>query len=287
MEKIQIFTDSTTSLTKDECKKLNIECLETTYMIDGELHSAFDEENVSLPEFYDSLSKAKSVSTGCVNPSTFEEAFEKYVKEGTKVLYLGLSASLSSTYENSVVAADNLNKKYGNKMVAVVDSRSASYGSLILLERAQELINDGKSLEEIELELDTNAKSMSVAFVAHDLNFMYRSGRLNALEAGLGKLFKIVPIVYVSETGKLKLSDKCVGSKLAYKALKNKFAGLIQTKNHTKCYITSCNMPEEAESLRTFILENTTITEENIKVGLIDKTLSCCCGPKTLAIFCL
>lgn len=287
MEKVKIFTDSTTSLTLEECKQLGYECLQTTYMVDGELHEAFGNENESLPEFYTKLENSKSCSTGCVNPLAFEEAFDKAIKEGFKVLYLGLSASLSSTFENSKAAADKLNKKYGTKMVAVVDSRSASYGSLVLLEKGEELIKEGKTLQEIEDELDRCAKSMSVAFVAPDLSFMYRCGRLSALETGLGKLFRIVPIIYVSETGKLKAGDKCLGSKLAYKTLKNKFVNLIKTKGHKKAYITSCNMPEEAEALKNYIIENTELTESDIKVGLIDKTLACCCGPRTVAIFCL
>lgn len=287
MENIQIFTDSTTSLSPEECKKLNLEYVETSYMLDGELHSAFDEENVSLPDFYNKLTEIKSCSTGCVNPITFEEAFEKFVSKGIKVLYTGLSASLSSTFENAKIVAEKLNKKYGKKIVAVVDSRSASYGTLALIERAKEYISEGKTIEEIETNLDKDAKSMSVAFVAHDLNFLYRSGRLNALEAGLGKLFKIVPIVYVSESGKLKLGDKCMGSKLAYKTLKNKFTNFIKTKGHTKCYLTSCNMLEELEDLKKFLIENTDLKESDIKIGPIDKTLACCCGPKTVAIFCL
>lgn len=287
MEKIKIFTDSTTSLTEEQCKKLGYECLQTTFMVDGDLHSAFEDEDVSLVEFYKKLENSKSCSTGCVNPTTFEEAFEKATKDGFKVLYLGLSASLSSTFENSKAAADKLNKKYGTKMVAVVDSRSASYGSLLLLEKGEELIKEGKSLQEIEDELDRCAKSMSVAFVAPDLSFMYHCGRLSALETGLGKLFRIVPIIYVSETGKLKAGDKCLGSKLAYKTLKNKFVNLIKTKNHKKAYITSCNMPEEVESLKAHLIENTNLTEADIKVGMIDKTLACCCGPRTVAIFCL
>ena len=287
MEKIKLFTDSTTSLTLDECEKMGYGCLQTTYMVDGELHNAFEENDIPLEEFYKKLENSKSCSTGCVNPNTFEEAFEEAIKGGFKVLYLGLSASLSSTFENSKAAADKLNKKYGEKKVAVVDSRSASYGSLVLLEKAEELIKEGKTLQELEDELDKCAKSMSVAFVAPDLSFMYRCGRLSALETGLGKLFRIVPIIYVSETGKLKAGDKCLGSKLAYKTLKNKFVNLIKTKNHKKAYITSCNMPEEVESLKNYIIENTSLTEDDIKVGLIDKTLACCCDPKTVAIFCL
>lgn len=287
MENIKIVTDSTTSLSKEECEKLGLVCLETTFMLDSNLYSAFDESEGTLLDFYKKLAGAKKVSTGCVNVSTFEECFEDLVAQGYKVVYIGLSASLSSTFSNSVIASNTVNEKFNEKKVAVIDSRSASYGSLILIERVKELVSQDKTLEEIEQIVADDAKKMSVAFVPTDLSFMFKCGRLSALELGIGKLFKIVPIIYVSESGKLKGKDKCIGMKLALKRLKNDFVDLIKSKGHTKCYITSCGMDAEVQSLKEYIAENTNVKLEDIKTGLIDKTLACCCGPKTIAIFCL
>ena len=287
MKKLKIVTDSTTSLSKEKCEELGIICLETTYILDGEEHYAFDDPEVSEIDFYSKLEKTKKCSTGCVNVNTFEECFEKLIQDGFDVAYVGLSASLSSTFSNSEVAMNNLNEKYGEKRIAVIDSRSASFGTLILIERIIELENEGKSLQEIEDIVSNDAKSMSVAFVSPDLSFMFRSGRLSIIEAGLGKLLKIVPIIFVSETGKLKAREKCIGLKLALKKLKSDFVSFIQSKNHKKVYLTSCNMPNEIEDIKNYILENTDVKSENIKTGLIDKTLSCCCGPRTVAIFCL
>jgi DegV family protein with EDD domain len=282
--KIRIVTDSTSSLSQEECKAMNIECLETTYMIDEKLFSAFENKDETLEDFYSKLDGIKSCSTGCVNVQTFEDCFDAYAKNGEQVVYTGLSSSLSSTFENSKMAAQNINEKYGKKMVAVVDSRSASYGVLILLEMAENLIQAGKTLDEIELALNDEAKSMSVAFVARDLSFLQKSGRIGIVEASVGKILHIVPIVYVSESGSLKTGDKCLGTKKALTTLKLKFVNFIKNKNHTKCYITSCALNDEVEEIKKYILENTDVKE--VKIGLIDKTLACCCGPKTIAIFC-
>ncbi len=283
-KRIQIITDSTTSLSPEEIKERNFDYVETTYMLDDKLFSAFENQEESLQDFYQKLDNIKSCSTGCVNVQTFEDCFDKYASSGVQVFYTGLSSSLSSTFSNAEIASRNINEKYGKKMVAVVDSRSASYGTLVLLDFAEEMIKAGKSLDEIEIEIDKIAKNMSVAFVARDLSFMYKCGRISMLEAGLGKILKIVPIIYVSESGKLKVGDKCIGRKLTLKTLKNKFVNFINTKGHTKCYITSCGLDEDVNELKEYILQNTEIKE--IKTGLIDKTLACCCGPKTIAIFC-
>ena len=286
-EKIKIVTDSTTSLSLEECKKIDVICLETSYTVNSITHNEFDDPATSLLEFYNILEQSKKCSTGCITTNTFEECFEQIISDGFKVIYLGLSASLSSTFSNSELAAKNINEKHGEKLVAVVDTRSASYGSLILIERIKDLINENKTLAEIEQIVSDDAKKMSVAFVSPDLTFMFNCGRLSALELGIGKIFRIVPIIFVSETGKLKARDKCIGMKLAFKKLKTDFVDLINKKKHKKCYITRCDMPAEVETIKNYIAENTEIELADIKTGLIDKTLSCCCGPKTVAIFCL
>ena len=286
-EKYKIVTDSTTSLTKEECEKLDIVCLETSYTLDSELHSAFDDDSVSLPDFYLNLEKVKSCSTGCVNTDTFETCFNELTSQGYKVIYLGLSASLSSTFSNAEIAKNNVNEKYDEQVVAVIDTRCASYGALILIERVQELINENKSIKEIENIVTEDAKNMSVAFVSPDISFMYKCGRLGAIEMRIGKLLRIVPIIHVSESGKLKVKDKCIGKKLALKKVKNEFVQFINEKHHKKCYLSSCAMEDEVEEIKEYIASNTDIKIEDMKSGLIDKTLSCCCGPKTVAIFCL
>lgn len=283
--KFKIITDSTSSLSPEECTKMGIDCVETTYMIDNEEHHAFDNQSETLPEFYEKLDKIKSCSTGCVNTTTFEECFSKWVKQGYNVIYIGLSNALSSTYQNSKIAADKINSEQGKKVVSVIDSRSASYGILCLIEEAEELIKAGSSLDEIEEKLNDMAKNLSVAFVCRDLSFLHKCGRISLVSAGLGKLLHIVPIIYVSDDeSKLKVGDKCLGTKLAYKTLKNKFIKNIKEKKLKRCNITSCGLDADAEELKKAIIENTDI--KDVKVGYIDKTLACCCGPKTIAIFC-
>lgn len=287
MEKIQLVTDSCSSLTPEECKKRNIVCLEMTYTLNDVPHTAFDEEEVSLPEFYKKLEVMKSCSTSNIALSTFEECFEKLVSEGKKVVYIGLSSALSSTFSYAQAAAKSINEKTGKKVVAVINSNSGSYGEMLVVDATEEALEGGVKFEDIEEHMNNFAQNVASAFVAKDLNFIHKCGRLNIIEAKIGTLFRIVPIICIDKSvnGKLKVTDKCIGTKLAYKTLRNKFLKYIAEHKSKRCYIASCDLDTDAEELKKFILENTDIKEEYIKVGYIDKTMSCCCGPKTLAIF--
>jgi len=282
--KIQIITDSCSSLSKEQCEENGFLCLETSYVLDDVVHSAFDEPNVSEKEFYEILDKVKTCSTGCVNSTDFEECFEKVAKEGRYALYIGLSAALSSTHSYAIVAAKAVNEKYGKNYIRTIDSRTGSIGVQILLDDAVDLINEGKDIDEIEQTLNAYAKNLESTFICRDLNFLHKCGRLSTFEASIGKLLKIVPLIHVDPVdGKLRVSDKCLGQKLAYKTLRNKFVKMINERPCEKCYIASCGLDEDAEALKNHIIENTHI--KDIKVCYIDKTMSCCCGPKTIAIF--
>lgn len=284
-EKIVIMTDSCSSLTKEELEKRNIQYVEMSYVIDDVEHSAFDEEDVSLPEFYEKLDVAKSCSTGCVSESTFEEKFEELASQGYKVIYTGLSGALSSTFGYAQVAAEKINAKYGKKVIALVNSRTGSIGVQILIDDAEELLAQGKTLDEIEFVLKDNASKLESFFVCRDLKFLHKCGRLSSLEAGIGTLLKIVPIIHVDpKDDKLRPAEKHIGKKLAYKNLRNKFVSMINERPCEKCYIASCALDADAEELKNYIVENTHI--KDVKVGYIDKVMSCCCGPKTIAIFC-
>lgn len=284
-EKIVLMTDSCSSLSKEELEKRNIEYVEMSYVLDDELHSAFDEETVSLPEFYEKLDAVKTCSTGCVSESMFEEKFEELAKKSVNVLYTGLSGALSATFGYAEVAAEKINAKYGRKVVALVNSRTGSIGVQILLDDAEELIAQGKTLDEIEFILKDYAVRLESSFVCRDLKFLHKCGRLSALEAAIGSILKIVPIIHVDpKDDKLHVDEKCLGKKLAYKALKNKFVKMINERKCERCYVASCALDEDAEALKNYIIENTHI--KDVKVTYIDKVMSCCCGPKTLAIFC-
>ena len=287
MEKVKIIADATCSLTKKECEEMGIDCLELSFILDSVEYTSFQEDDISILEHYERLDKVKQVSTSCVNVDTFEAKFREYVSQGYKVIYTGLSGGLSATYANAQTAQKNINEEYGQKMVYTVDSKNGSYGELLVIERIKELLDEGKTLDEVEEIAQKEADNASVVFIAPDLNFIFKIGRLSALSFGIGKLLRIVPIIGTDEAGHLKVKEKCIGLKLAYKKAKNQFVDLINKNKYKKCYFASCNMPEAIDELKKHISENTEIKIEDMKTGLIDKVMSCCCGPRTIAIFCM
>jgi DegV family protein with EDD domain len=217
----------------------------------------------------------------------FEECFNKFASEGYKVIYIGISGAISSTFSYSKLAAKNINEKYNQKNIYTIDSRTGSYGTYVLIDKIKELIAENKSIDEIEKIIIQDTYKIKTAFISPDLKFLLKSGRISHITLGIGSLLKIVPTIYVGEDGKFVAKDKAIGKKLAIKKIKTNFINYINENNCTRCYFAHCAMEDEIEDIKQYIAENTKIKLEDMKTGLIDKTMSCGCGPKTVAAFCL
>lgn len=282
MNKIKLITDSCSSLSQKRLEELNIDCLQMNFTLNGISYNGFEHPIKDNKEFFTELSKVKSSSTSCVNTYAFTEIFDKYVKQGYDVLYIGISSGLSATYNNAVIAANEINEANGQH-VWVADSLSGSFGIALMLEKAVQLIQQGKSAKEIYELLDKNKLNTFAIFVPSDLIFLHRSGRIGSLAAGIGTMLKINPVITASEEGKLKVSAKCLGRKKAIKYIQNFFLEKNDLIKNETIYIGHTGVQEEAEEFAKFIKENT--QNKNIVIDYIDYTMGCNCGPNTLAVF--
>lgn len=282
MNKVKIIADSCCSLTPLELKELDVDYVQMSFVINGEAYNAFEHPITDYGEFYKMLERTEKCSTSCVNTITYEEKFEQYIKDGYDVVYIGLSGGMSSSINNAKNVAADLNKKYGEH-VWVVDSLSGSYGIAMLINYAVELRNNEKSAKEIFNTLEKDKFKKLPLFIPGDLQFLMRSGRINRFVASIGSLLKISPILSADETGVLKMVEKCLGYKKAFKSLQNMILSRAELNKPETIYVGHTGKEAEAKEFAEFLKSVT--TNKTVKVGYIDYTMGCSCGPNTLAIF--
>ncbi len=280
--KIKIITDTCSSLTKEDLNSLNVDFVETNFMIDNELYNGYDEFKENDEEFYNRLKNVKNVSTGCVNVQAYTEVFTKYVTAGYDVVFIGLSGGLSSSFSNACMSADELNEKYG-KHIYVANSLTGSFGIAKMVECAVNMANENHSAEEIYNRLNNNGLNVLSIFVPGSLTFLTKSGRINKIVASVGNLLHIVPIISTDSNGKLKMIAKSLGKKKALNSIKTILLEQTDLDSTETIYIGHTNQLQEAEELKEFILNNT--TNKKVVIGYIDRTMGCHCGPNTLAVF--
>lgn len=115
--KVVITADSTCDLPIELVQKNDIEIIPLSVLL-GE-SSYLDGIEVHPQDIYDYVEKTGVLpKTAAVTPAQFADVFKRLTDEGNQVVHISLSSAISSSYQNSVLAASEFDNVY------CVDSRS-------------------------------------------------------------------------------------------------------------------------------------------------------------------
>ncbi|MGG7163247.1 DegV family protein [Clostridium ihumii] len=279
--KIKLITDSASDLPLEFVKDNDIDFVPLGVNIDGNFILDDLGENFKMDEFYSLIRQGKMPSTSQANVFAFEEIFEKHVKEGYKIIYIGLSSALSGTFNSSVIARNSVLEKYNNADISVIDSKSVSLGEGLLVYKACELINQGLDKDEIVNFIENIKEKVIHSIVVDDLAHLKRGGRISGATATVGSILNIKPTLTLDNEGKVVVKSKIKGKKKAIKYLASEIKdNAIDLENQT-IFICHADCLTEAEELKNIILEESTVKDVIINsIGVVIGTHG---GPGTLA----
>ena len=278
-----ITTDTCCDLPKDYLKEKEIEEVSLYYNMNGTLYG--NNQEIGIKEFYDRMRGGEMPTTMAANPEELEELFEKYLSVGKSVLHLAFSSELSSSCSNAMVAARDLNEKYTDNKVIVIDTLAASLGQGLMVYKAEELRQNGKTIDETAAWLEENKLHFCHQFTVDDLNHLYRGGRVSKLTAVAGTIIQIKPILHVSDEGKLIPIGKARGRKKSLTALVDNMQrtmGSYRDKNDI-VFISHGDAPEDAEYVANLVKERFGI--EKFLIHPVSPTIGAHSGPGTIALF--
>lgn len=283
MKKFVITTDTTADLPKDYLEKNEIGLLAMSFQIEGKQYSGY--ESFDIKDFYDKMRSGSMPTTAQVNPAQAKIKFEEYLKQGYDVLHISFSSSLSGAYNNTRIAAIELNENYKENKVVVVDSLSASLGEGFLVNKAVELKKTGKSIDEVVKWLEENKLNVCQYFTVDDLNHLYRGGRVSKATAILGTAIGVKPILHVDNEGKLIPIAKVRGRKKSLTTLVDnmeKLMGKYKSQNDI-VFISHGDAKEEAEDVADKIKERLGI--KSFLISPVGPTVGAHTGPGIIALF--
>lgn len=208
-----------------------------------------------LKKFYDGQRGGDLTRTSQISPFMYEEYFKQFLQEGKSVLYFCLSSGLSSTYESSLLAAENLKEQYPEAEILPVDTLAATGGIGILAERAVKNREKGMSLEENYEDMKAFVPHLRHFFMVQDLMYLKRGGRVSAATAIVGSALNIKPMLKIDENGKLVTVDKKRGNKAAMTSLFTFFQENYDPKVCSTIYICDADTPELACKLEEKVRE--------------------------------
>jgi DegV family protein with EDD domain len=215
-----IITDSGCDLSADMVEALGVDVLPMKLMIDGNEYNHYhDYRELSMNAFYDKVRAGCFGQTSCVSTGVIAEAMENYIQKGMDILYISLSSGLSGSYASALVAADTVMDDYPDAVIKVIDTKSVSVGIGMLVYLAAKNKRAGMNIEDNAQYLNEHARNICHYFMVDDLKYLQKSGRISTISAIAGTAVGIKPIFIMNDEGKIAVTAKVRGTKIATKRL--------------------------------------------------------------------
>lgn len=282
MNEYVILTDSACDIKPETLKEWGVESLEMCFRFENEDRDYRNNE-MDISKFYGRMKDGEIAKTAAINPDEFYNAFEAVLKQGKDVLYLGFSSGLSTTYNSSRIAAEELLEKYPDRKIINVDTLAASAGQGLLVYLAVKKKAQGATMEEIASYIDDIKLNTCLWFTVDDLVYLKRGGRVSPAVAFVGTVLGIKPVLHVDNEGKLVSVAKARGRKAALNSLVEKYGELANTSEEGIIFISHANCIEEAN-----VVKEQFETKYNAKVEIITDigpVIGAHAGPGTMAVF--
>ncbi len=280
MSGIVLTADSTCDLTKELCKRYDVKGYTPLHIVMGE-KSYEDGVNINPPDIYKNFDATGTLpKTSAVNVGEYIEFFKRFTEQGLSVIHINLGSALSSTHQNAVAAASQLENVYP------VDSCNLSSGSGHLVIEASRLISEGKlSAAEIAEKVKGMTAKVHASFVIDKLDYLRAGGRCSTLAMLGANLLRIKPSIFVDNSdGSMTVGKKYRGrlENVLIQYIDEQLASYDNIRKD-KVFITHAGIGEKYVKLcYDHVLSKGYFDE--IFITTASCTISSHCGPGTLGI---
>lgn len=270
--KIAITADDTCDLTDELVKENDIQIFHIPVIMGEEEYL----DGVSSEKLYDYVDKTGVLpKTAALSSFDYKERFEKLLKDYDAIIHFSLSFGISSTGNNALNASKELENVY------VIDTKSLSSGSGLLVLSCVDKIKEKKDIQTIVKELNEEADKIQASFLISKLNYMKKGGRCSSIACFGANLLGIKICIQLVD-GVMQATKKYIGKidSCLSKYLKDIITE--QSPNLKRAFVTSSSpMPGVRE---VFAQEVKKLGFENVYVSNASATISSHCGPNTIGV---
>lgn len=250
INKVAIVCDSTGCLTEEMLNKYNIFTNYLMIIFGTKSYAEFSE--ISSTKFLELMeAQVELPSTSQPSPGLTASLYEKILDAGyEEIIHITISSGLSGTYQAARAAAEIVDYD----KIYVFDSKTVVFpqGALAIL--AARLAESGKSAVEIYKRLEEVKEKNQLIAAVKTLENLKKGGRLSNLEAYIGNLLQVKPIITMTEEGKL----EAVGKVRTFKKALNHLIDQIKKENLDETYefaVMHMENLEDATYLKNCLLE--------------------------------
>lgn len=166
-------------------------------IIDGD-KAYLESVEISVKEVNDKMENGIRLQTSLPILGEIEQVFQKIKSEGyDNILAVPITSGLSGTIQAMKNAAD-----IADIQIDFIDCYTTMYIQLYCGLRARDLLDEGKSIQEVKNTLKEAILNSNTFIVPDNLKHLSAGGRLSPLAARLGGLLRIKPILHLDESTK-------------------------------------------------------------------------------------
>ena len=278
---------STVDITEEQLAARNINYIPFHFEIDGVDYPDDMGKSMDFDTFYQKMQQGAMTKTSQVNVDEYENYFESFLKEGKDLIHLTLSSGISGTVNSAMIAKGELEEKYPDRKIYVIDSLCASAGYGLIMDKLADLRDQGMSIDELAEWAEAHKSEVHHWFFTSDLTYLIRGGRVSKASGAIGGLLNICPLLNVDYMGRLIARAKIRTKKKVIVAAVEKMIDHAQNgiDYNGKCYISNAYVPEDAKAVADLIEEKFPNLDGKVQITSIGTTIGSHTGPGTVALF--
>lgn len=223
----RIVTDTSANLPTAYLQQEHITIIPFTFHADGDEQACLDLNTFDAKTFYAQMRSGTKVSTSQIPPQRYLDVLTPMLEAGEDVLFVSMSSGISGSYASGQIAARQLREEFPARKLLLVDTYSASLGEGLLVMRAVDCRREGMSIDDTYTLLRSLRHRMAQIFTVDDLRYLRRTGRLSNLEAAVGTVLQIKPLLKGDPQGKIVCFAKIRGRQRAIEAIAQRYAELV------------------------------------------------------------
>jgi hypothetical protein len=223
-------------------------------------HSYLDKVGMSPEEFFRELAtNPQHPKTSQPPPGDFRRAFEFLGSHYRGVVYVGLTARVSGTYQSAQTAAERTQTR---ARILTMDSGTAALGQGLIAMRAAEVAAAGGDADAV-LAAAAAARGRTRTWgCLTTLEFAVRGGRVPRWAGRLADFLGVTPILKVSEDGNVGVGGALIGRRNPYRRFGHYLRRRLDPSRRWRIAVSHANVPEGA----ALVLEEITAGLEDADV---------------------
>lgn len=278
---------STADLTAEHFEKRGINYICFHFELDGKQFTDDLGKSIAFHDFYQAMVNGAETKTSQVNADEYKEYFANFLEAGKDILHVCLSSGISGSINSAMIAKAELEEKYPERKIYIVDSLGASSGFGLLMDKLADLREQGMGIDEVYAWAQENKLKLHHWFFSTDLTFFVKGGRVSKTSGFVGTMLNICPLLNMDHEGHLIPRYKIRTKKKVIKAIVDKMEEHAQggLDYSGKCFISQSDCYEDARALADMIEERFPKLDGKVEINYIGTTIGSHTGPGTVALF--